>query len=73
MVQCGTGNTGSHALRFLLEDPTFDVVARPGAFADYFGGNNPEGKSLREITGEPMRAVDAFRSAEPRLHLLDED
>src|SRR6202158_3071706 len=54
-----------------IPNPTFDVVARPGAFADYFGGNNPEGKSLREITGEPMRAVDAFRSAEPRLEMLD--
>jgi 2,4-diaminopentanoate dehydrogenase len=26
VVQWGTGNTGSHALRFLLEDPAFDVV-----------------------------------------------
>jgi predicted TIM-barrel fold metal-dependent hydrolase len=55
-----------------IPNPTFDVVARPGAFAEYFGGNNSEGKSLREITGEPMRAVDAFRSAEPRLHMLDD-
>jgi len=55
-----------------IPNPTFEVVARPGAFADYFSGNNPEGKSLREITGEPMRAVDAFRSAGPRLSLLDE-
>ncbi len=55
-----------------IPNPTFEVVARPGAFADYFGGNNPEGKSLREITGKPMRAVDAFRSAAPRLELLDE-
>jgi predicted TIM-barrel fold metal-dependent hydrolase len=55
-----------------IPNPTFDVVARPGAFADYFGGNNPEGKSLREITGEPMRAVDAFRRVEPRLDMLDQ-
>jgi len=26
VIQWGTGNTGSHALRFLLEDPAFDVV-----------------------------------------------
>jgi hypothetical protein len=26
VIQWGTGNTGAHALRFLLEDPTFDVV-----------------------------------------------
>src|SRR3984893_12813647 len=55
-----------------IPNPTFEVVAKPGAFADYFGGNNPEGKTLREITGEPMRAVDAFRSAGPRLELLGE-
>ena len=54
-----------------IPNPTFEVVARPGAYADYFGGNNPEGKSLRELTGEPMRSVDAFRSAGPRVDMLD--
>src|ERR1700761_6123218 len=46
-----------------IPTPPFDVVAPPGALADYSGGNNPEGKSQREIMGKPMRAVDAFRSA----------
>lgn len=55
-----------------IPNPTFEVVAKPGAFADYFGGNNPEGKSLRELTGEPMRSVDAFRRAEPRVAMLDD-
>ncbi len=55
-----------------IPNPTFEVVARPGALADYFAGHNTEGKSQREIIGKPMRAVDAFRSAEPRLRLLDE-
>jgi len=55
-----------------IPNPTFEVVARPGAFADYFGGNNPTGKSLRELTGEPMRSVDAFRTAEARLRMLDD-
>jgi predicted TIM-barrel fold metal-dependent hydrolase len=55
-----------------IPNPTFSVVARPGAFADYFSGNNPEGKSLREMAGEPMRAVEAFRSAVPRVEMLDE-
>src|ERR1700730_2067636 len=55
-----------------IPNPTFSVVARPGAFADYFAGNNPEGKSLRQLAGEPMRAVEAFRSAVPRLSILDE-
>jgi predicted TIM-barrel fold metal-dependent hydrolase len=55
-----------------IPNPTFEVVARPGAFADYFGGNNPAGKSLRELTGEPMRSVEAFRTAEARLPMLDD-
>ena len=55
-----------------IPNPTFEVVARPGALGDYFAGNNTEGKSQREMIGEPMRSVDAFRSAGPRLVLLDD-
>ena len=55
-----------------IPNPTFEVVARPGAHADYFSGNNAEGKSLRELTGHPIRSVDGFRSASPRLEMLDE-
>ena len=55
-----------------IPNPTFDVVARPGAFADYFSGNNPDGKSLRDFAGKPIRTSDAFRSAGPRTALLDE-
>ena len=55
-----------------IPNPTFEVVGRPGALADYFGGSNPEGRSPREIIGVPMRSIDAFRSAAPRLALLDE-
>jgi predicted TIM-barrel fold metal-dependent hydrolase len=55
-----------------IPNPTFEVVARPGAFADYFAGNNPDGKTLREMAGTPIRSTEAFRSAAPRLALLDE-
>ena len=55
-----------------IPNPTFEVVGRPGALADYFGGNNPEGRTPREIIGEPMRSIDAFRSAGARVALLDE-
>ena len=56
-----------------IPNPTFDVVARPGAQEDYFRKGNPEGKSRREIFGEPMR-VASRRSASrrPRLELMDE-
>ena len=44
----------------------------PGAQEDYFRNGNPEGKSRREIFGEPMRAIPAFREPAPRLELMDE-
>ncbi|WP_067864901.1 amidohydrolase family protein [Nocardia shimofusensis] len=55
-----------------IPNPTFDVVARPGAMEDYFKNGNPEGKSRREIFGEPMRSIPAFREPGPRLELMDE-
>ena len=56
-----------------IPNPTFDVVARPGALADYFSGNNPEGRSLREITGKPMQADRCVpQPPSPGCELLDE-
>jgi predicted TIM-barrel fold metal-dependent hydrolase len=55
-----------------IPNPTFEVVAPPGAFAAYFSGHNTEGKTLRELAGTPIPAIDAYRSAGPRLALLDE-
>jgi predicted TIM-barrel fold metal-dependent hydrolase len=55
-----------------IPNPTFDVVARPGAQEDYYRKGNPEGKTARQIFGEPMRAIPAFREPAPRLELLDE-
>ena len=55
-----------------IPNPTFNVVARPGAQEDFFKNGNPEGKSRREILGEPMRSPDAFFRPEPRLKLMDE-
>jgi predicted TIM-barrel fold metal-dependent hydrolase len=55
-----------------IPNPTFEVVARPGAMEDYFKHGNPEGKTRREIFGEPMRAIPAFREPGPRLALMDE-
>lgn len=55
-----------------IPNPTFEVVAAPGAWEAYFRGDNPEGKSLREVTGEPIRCRDEFRDPEKRLALFDE-
>jgi len=55
-----------------IPNPTFDVVARPGAQEEYYRKGNPDGKSRREIFGEPMKAIPAFREPAPRLELMDE-
>lgn len=55
-----------------IPNPTFDMVARPGAQEDYFRKGNPDGLSRREIFGEPMRSIPAFREPAPRLELMDE-
>ncbi len=55
-----------------IPNPTFDVVARPGAQEEYFRNGNPEGKSYREVVGEPMKAIPAFREPEPRIRVMDE-
>jgi predicted TIM-barrel fold metal-dependent hydrolase len=55
-----------------IPNPTFEVVARPGAQEEYFRVGNPEGKSHREIMGEPMRCIPAFREPAPRVELMDE-
>ena len=55
-----------------IPNPTFEVVARPGAQEEYFRNGNPEGKSYRELVGEPMRAIPAFREPGPRVELMDE-
>ena len=55
-----------------IPNPTFDVVARPGAMEDYFRIGNPDGKDRRAIFGEPMRAIPAFREPGARVELMDE-
>jgi predicted TIM-barrel fold metal-dependent hydrolase len=55
-----------------IPNPTFEVVARPGAMEDYYRNGNPEGKDHRAIFGEPMRSIPAFREPGPRLELMDE-
>jgi predicted TIM-barrel fold metal-dependent hydrolase len=55
-----------------IPNPTFEVVARPGAMEEYFRIGNPDGKNRREIFGDPMRALPGFSDPVARLALMDE-
>ncbi len=55
-----------------IPNPTFDVVAAPGAQADYFKNGNREGRTRREIMGKPIRGLPGFKDPEPRIALMDE-
>jgi predicted TIM-barrel fold metal-dependent hydrolase len=55
-----------------IPNPTFEVVARPGAQEDYYRKGNPEGKSPREIFGKPVKCIDAWREPAARLKVMDE-
>jgi predicted TIM-barrel fold metal-dependent hydrolase len=55
-----------------IPNPTFEVVARPGSHMAFYAGDNAEGRTLRELTGEPTAPLPAFREPGPRLDLLDE-
>ena len=55
-----------------IPNPTFEVVAAPGAQEEYFRIGNPDGKSRREIMGKPITCLPGFREPGPRLELMDE-
>ncbi len=53
-----------------IPNPTFEVVARPGAQEEYFR-HGSGGKSFREVMGKPMKAIPAFREPAARLEVMD--
>ena len=55
-----------------IPNPTFEVVARPGAQEDYYRIGNPKGLSMRELFGETIQSPPAFREPVSRLQLMDE-
>jgi predicted TIM-barrel fold metal-dependent hydrolase len=54
-----------------IPNPTFAVVAAPGSHEKWFRADNPEGLTLREITGDAMRYQPEFSDPAARLKLLD--
>lgn len=55
-----------------IPNPTFDVVAAPGAHELWYRAENWDGKSLRELTGDVLAYQSEFSNPETRLKLLDE-
>lgn len=54
-----------------MPNPTFEVVAAPGAHERFYGNNNPEGLSLREMSGTPIKPPAASRDRDERIKQLD--
>lgn len=55
-----------------IPNPTFAVVAEPGAHEKFYRAENTEGKTLRELTGKPIRPPESWRTGEGRIASLDE-
>ena len=55
-----------------IPNPTFEVVAAPGAHAQFYKTGNPSGKSKREIFGKPIKALSAYFEPKSRLALMNE-
>jgi len=55
-----------------IPNPTFEVVARPGAWVDWFRADNPKGLTQREMTGTPIRPPAEWRSGDGRIAVLDQ-
>ncbi len=55
-----------------IPNPTFAVVAAPGSHVKWYRAENPEGKTLRELSGKPIRPPETWRTGEGRIELLDE-
>ena len=55
-----------------IPNPTFNVVAGPGTHEAYYRADNPQGLTLREMTGTPMRSIPAFHNGAAHLKMMDE-
>ena len=54
-----------------IPNPTFERVAAPGTHLKYYRGQNPEGLSMREMTGRPIAPPPSFRIGAARKPVLD--
>ncbi|MFA5494018.1 MAG: amidohydrolase family protein [Porticoccaceae bacterium] len=56
-----------------IPNPTFEVVADVGAHEGWYRGDNPEGLSLREYGGAPVKSRPEFHSGPAHLKILDQE
>ena len=54
-----------------IPNPTFEVVAAPGTHERWYRAN-PDGLTLRQMTGTPLRPPPEWRSGEGRLKVMDQ-
>src|SRR5688572_24259438 len=47
-----------------IPNPTFTVVAAPGSHEKWFRADNAEGKTLRELSGTPVRTPICWQTGE---------
>src|SRR5258708_12220619 len=52
-----------------IPNPTFVVVARPGAMEEYFAHGNPQGNSRPYHSRDPQRSLPTSPAPPPRLQL----
>lgn len=55
-----------------IPNPTFSVVAAPGTHERWYRAENPEGLTLREMSGEPLRPPPEWRTGGARLKVMDQ-
>jgi predicted TIM-barrel fold metal-dependent hydrolase len=55
-----------------IPNPTFEVVAAPGVHEKWYRGDNPDGLSLREATGDPIASQAAFHNGDAHIAVMDE-
>ena len=56
----------------LIPNPTYDPVGRPGSLNSYFRAKNREGRSLKEILGEPQPIQPEYHDRTARVKVLDD-
>src|SRR5262245_5066193 len=55
-----------------IPNPTFDVLAAPGAHEKWYRATNHEGLTMRQLSGKPIACPPAYRNGAERLKLMDQ-